>query len=109
MPHTVNAPAEPRSLAGGDGTGWRRHRGCRRPPCREPQSSAEALTPIDDSTGALQLLTMPESLQQRNGELTAPAGQLPTDQNQVDPKTKRTSETKQTPEQQSKSNLKTHP
>ena len=52
---------------------------------------------------------MPASLQQRNGELTAPAGQLPTDQNQVDPKTKRTSETKQTPEQQSKSNLKTHP
>ena len=50
-----------------------------------PGSTAEALTPVDDGAGALELLAVPASLQQGNGELATPASQLPTDQNQKDP------------------------
>jgi hypothetical protein len=49
-----------------------------------PGSTGEALTPVDDGTSALQLLAVPASLQQGNGELATPASQLPTDQNQKD-------------------------
>ena len=49
-------------------------------------SSAQALTPVDDGASALQLLAMPAGFQQGNGELAAPARQLPTDQNQRIPR-----------------------